>query len=60
MNDDKTAAPDTAAAPVPPPGGQPAAPAVDKDIADKKPEELTPEDLRILADTMPGDGPGDD
>jgi hypothetical protein len=55
MNDDKAAAPDEAKAPVPP-----AAPPVEKDIADKKPEELTPEDLRILADTMPGDGPGDD
>ena len=25
----------------------------------KKPEELTPEELRLMADTMPGDGPGD-
>lgn len=26
----------------------------------KPPEELTEEELRLLADTMPGDGPGDD
>ena len=25
----------------------------------KKPEELTPEELRWMADTMPGEGPGD-
>ena len=25
----------------------------------KKPEDLTPEELRLMADTMPGDGPGD-
>lgn len=60
MNDDKMAAPGEPKTPVPPAGGQPATPAVEKDIADKKPEELTPDDLRILADTMPGDGPGDD
>ena len=28
-------------------------------LANKKPEELTPEELRLMADTMPGDGPGD-
>jgi hypothetical protein len=28
-------------------------------LADKKPEELTPEELRLMADTMPGDSPGD-
>jgi hypothetical protein len=26
----------------------------------KKPEELTPEELRLMADTMPGEGPGDE
>lgn len=26
----------------------------------KPPEELTEEELRLMADTMPGDGPGDD
>ena len=25
----------------------------------KKPAELTPEELRLMADTMPGEGPGD-
>jgi hypothetical protein len=29
-------------------------------LAGKKPEELTPEELRLMADTMPGEGPGDD
>jgi hypothetical protein len=34
---------------------------VDTDsVANKKPEELTPEELRLMADTMPGEGPGDD
>jgi len=28
-------------------------------LADKKPDELTPEELRLMADTMPGEGPGD-
>lgn len=28
-------------------------------LTGKKPEELTPEELRLMADTMPGDGPGD-
>lgn len=27
---------------------------------DKPAEELTEEELRLMADTMPGDGPGDD
>lgn len=29
-------------------------------LANKKPDELTPDELRLMADTMPGDGPGDD
>lgn len=29
------------------------------DLANKKPEDLTREELRLMADTMPGDGPGD-
>ncbi|CAN7263756.1 hypothetical protein [Massilia sp. LjRoot122] len=37
---------------------QQAGPEVDG-LADKKPEELTPEELRLMADTMPGEGPGD-
>lgn len=32
----------------------------DKDDDMKPPEELTEEELRLMADTMPGDGPGDD
>jgi hypothetical protein len=28
-------------------------------LAGKKPEDLTPEELRLMADTMPGEGPGD-
>jgi hypothetical protein len=28
-------------------------------LGDKKPEELTQEELRLMADTMPGEGPGD-
>ncbi|GEM_PF-786432 len=28
-------------------------------LKDKKPEDLTPEELRLMADTMPGEGPGD-
>jgi hypothetical protein len=43
--------------------GQPQAnnaqPAEPDGLKDKKPEELTPEELRLMADTMPGEGPGD-
>ena len=44
--------------------GQPApaaqsAPEAFDGLANKKPEDLTPEELRLMADTMPGDGPGD-
>lgn len=28
-------------------------------LAGKPAAELTPEELRLMADTMPGDGPGD-
>jgi hypothetical protein len=28
-------------------------------LKDKKPEDLTPDELRLMADTMPGEGPGD-
>lgn len=39
---------------------QPATPAQEADgLKDKKPEELTPDELRLMADTMPGEGPGD-
>ncbi|MEH6436637.1 hypothetical protein [Massilia sp. DD77] len=38
----------------------PASPPADVDgLKNKKPEELTPEELRLMADTMPGEGPGD-
>ena len=37
---------------------QPDHPDVDG-LKDKKPEELTPDELRWMADTMPGEGPGD-
>jgi hypothetical protein len=48
-----------AAPPTPP--GQPAAqqPTDFDGLEGKKPEELTPEELRLMADTMPGEGPGD-
>ncbi len=54
--------PDAAA---PPPQGQPSAqkeaqqPTDFDGLEGKKPEELTPEELRLMADTMPGEGPGD-
>lgn len=28
-------------------------------LKNKKPEDLTAEELRLMADTMPGEGPGD-
>lgn len=38
----------------------PATPDADFDgLAGKPAAELTPEELRLMADTMPGDGPGD-
>lgn len=40
------------------PAGEAAATDVDG-LKDKKPEELTPDELRLMADTMPGEGPGD-
>jgi hypothetical protein len=54
--------PDTSA---PPPPGSTQAQQGDQQPDDfdglegKKPEELTPEELRLMADTMPGEGPGD-
>jgi hypothetical protein len=49
------------------PAGSPptTTPAADKaadsdELLKKKPEDLTPEELRLMADTMPGEGPGDD
>jgi hypothetical protein len=51
-------------APSPPPDNaqaqQGAKPPDDFDgLEGKKPDELTPEELRLMADTMPGEGPGD-
>jgi hypothetical protein len=57
------AQPPDAAAPTPP--GQPAGqqdaqqPTDFDGLEGKKPEELTPDELRLMADTMPGEGPGD-
>ena len=39
-------------------GNEAKAPDVDG-LKNKKPEELTPDELRLMADTMPGEGPGD-
>jgi hypothetical protein len=39
-------------------GTQPKADDDDRD--ERKPEDLTDEELRLMADTMPGEGPGDD
>jgi hypothetical protein len=36
-----------------------AAPDATDGLRNKKPEDLTPEELRLMADTMPGEGPGD-
>lgn len=38
---------------------EPAQPSDFDGLKDKKPEELTAEELRLMADTMPGEGPGD-
>jgi hypothetical protein len=48
-----------AAAPTPPGEQGTQRPADFDGLAGKKPEELTPEELRLMADTMPGEGPGD-
>jgi hypothetical protein len=42
-----------------PAGQQRAQPDMTDGLKDKKPEDLTPEELRLMADTMPGEGPGD-
>jgi hypothetical protein len=64
MNDDKlkpaepanNATPAPAAKPDTEGKGKPA----ESDRDERKPEDLTEEELRLMADTMPGDGPGDD
>ena len=46
--------------PAPEAQGQHPPPPEDFDgLEGKKPSELTPEELRLMADTMPGEGPGD-
>ena len=64
MANDQAQSPQTPA----PQGQPPAQPTVQQDaqqptdfdgLEGKKPEELTPEELRLMADTMPGEGPGD-
>lgn len=56
-NDQQTQDPQ---APAPNAQQQPASPVPEADgLKDKKPEELTPDELRLMADTMPGEGPGD-
>ena len=60
MANDQAQSPQTDTKPpeatAPPPEPQPS----DFDgLEGKKPEELTPEELRLMADTMPGEGPGD-
>lgn len=64
MNDDKPKQPERAdsatPAPAAKPGAEPAPKPEKSDGDERKPEDLTEEDLRLMADTMPGDGPGDD
>ena len=48
-----------AAAPTPPSPQDAQQPTDFDGLEGKKPEELTPEELRLMADTMPGEGPGD-
>lgn len=69
MANDQAKSPQTPAPQPPAPQGQPPAQQkvqqeaqqpVDFDgLEGKKPEELTEEELRLMADTMPGEGPGD-
>ena len=69
MANDQAQSPQTnaqqpAAAPAQPPAQQDAQqnaqqPGDFDGLEGKKPEELTPEELRLMADTMPGEGPGD-
>ena len=64
MNDDKPKQPEPASnatpAPAAKPGGEAPGKPGETDRDDRKPEELSAEDLRLMADTMPGEGPGDD
>ena len=64
MNDDKLKPADPANTAAPAPAAKPETEGKDKpaesDRDERKPEDLTEEDLRLMADTMPGEGPGDD
>ena len=64
MNDDKQKQPEPANSATPAPAVKPGAEPPPKpnasDRDERKPEDLTAEDLRLMADTMPGEGPGDD
>ena len=64
MNDDKQKPPEpensATPAPAAKPDAQPAPKSGEPDRDERKPEDLTEEDLRLMADTMPGEGPGDD
>ena len=59
MNKDKAKPAEGSANQVPDAAAKPGRPDA-TDISKKKPEDLTPDELRLLADTMPGEGPGDD
>lgn len=65
MNDDKPESTVAQGSETVQSGAQPAAaaqpaPKPEQPAQEDKPEELTAEELRLMADTMPGDGPGDD
>lgn len=60
MNHDKQTPPEPAGSATPAPAGQAQKPPVEADLDHRKPEDLSEEDLRLMADTMPGDSPGDD
>ncbi|MCC6071810.1 hypothetical protein ACFSQU_19920 [Massilia sp. GCM10020059] len=65
MNDDKPKQPEqpvSSATPAPAakPGAEASRKPAEADRDERKPEDLTAEDLRLMADTMPGEGPGDD
>lgn len=64
MNDDKPKQPEpentATPAPVAKPGSEAPKKPDEADRDERKPEDLTAEELRLMADTMPGEGPGDD
>ena len=64
MNGDKQKQPEPEHTATPSPVAKPGSEAPKKpdeaDRDERKPEDLTAEELRLMADTMPGEGPGDD